>query len=219
MPWIKYLFTLILFTNSIFVDQEGLYYVETTGYGCSNTDSVRIALSKADFSYEQNPCDPLNITFKNETPGSTVIDWDFGNGANAPGNDNPTTQYPSFGSYDVTLTVINSNGINESITKSIVVDVQYDSLIVTNNTTICVGSSIQLKAVNALNYCWTPSSTLSTTNIANPIATPVTTTTYYLNSSVTGNNLIVNGNFSSGNTGFTTGYSYATKIPQKESII
>ncbi len=197
-------------SDSITVTSEGLYIVETSGYGCANIDSFKIVLSTADFSYEQNPCDPLNITFKNETPGSTAIDWDFGNGANAPGNNSPATQYPSLGNYDVTLTVINSNGINESITKSIAVDVQNDSLITTNDTTICAGSSIQLNAVNALNYCWTPSSTLSATNIANPIATPVATTTYYLNSSVVGNNLIVNGNFSSGNTGFTTGYSNAT---------
>jgi gliding motility-associated-like protein len=182
--------------------------VETTGYGCSNTDSFRIVLSTADFSYEQNPCDPLKVTFKNETPGSTVIDWDFGNGANAPGNENPVTQYPSFGSYNVTLTVINSNGINESITKSIAVEIQNDNLIITSDTTICAGSSIQLNAVNALNYCWTPSETLSAPDIANPVASPQNSTVYYLNTLITGQNIIVNGDFSAGNTGFKSEYKY-----------
>jgi len=183
-------------------------YVEASRY-VYNIDNFRVSFSTADFSYKQSPCNPLSITFKNETPGSIVIDWDFGNGINAPGNNNPTIQYPSFGSYDVTLTVINSSGIKESVTKSIAVEIQNASLIITNDTSICAGSSIQFHAVNALNYCWTPASTLNATNIVTPIATPITSTVYYLNSSVVGNNLIVNGNFSSGNTGFTTGYSYA----------
>lgn len=196
-------------TDSIVVNREGLYDVKTTEYGDDNIDNIITVLSAADFSYAQSPCDPLNITFKNETPGSTVIDWDFGNEKNAPGIENPTTQYPSFGIYDVTLTVINSNGINESITKSIAVDVQKDSLIITNDTTICAGSSIQLNAVNALNYCWTPSETLNASDIANPVASPQNSTIYYLNTLVTGQNIIVNGDFSAGNTGFTSEYILA----------
>ncbi|MBX3256853.1 MAG: gliding motility-associated C-terminal domain-containing protein [Chitinophagaceae bacterium] len=197
-------------TDSITVDQEGLYFVETTGYGCHNVDSFRIVFTTADFSFQQDPCNPLSITFKNETPGSTVIDWDFGNGQHAPGNPNPPISYNSFNNYDVTLYITNASGYNESVTKSIAVEVQTDSLIITRDTTICEGMGIQLNAIGALSYCWTPAQSLSATDIANPVATPATTTTYYLNSLVVGSNIITNGNFSAGNTGFTSEYNYAS---------
>ncbi|MCC6286980.1 MAG: gliding motility-associated C-terminal domain-containing protein [Chitinophagaceae bacterium] len=191
------------------INLAGLYHVETSGYGCSNIDSFRVIFSSADFSYEQDVCDPLRITFKNESPNSTVVDWNFDNGQHAPGNANPVTTYTTFGNYNVTLTIINSNGFNESMTKTIAVQAQAEDIILTRDTTICKGSSIQLNAITALNYCWTPLATLSASNIANPVASPLVATTYYLNSLVTGSDLIVNGNFSAGNTGFTTGYTYA----------
>ena len=52
------------------------------------------------------------------------------------------------------------------------------------NDTICVGESVQLTASatggcnTSFTYSWSPSSTLSNSTIADPIATPVSTTTY-----------------------------------------
>lgn len=43
---------------------------------------------------------------------------------------------------------------------------------------ICLGSSLQFNATGGTNYQWTPSTGLSDPNIANPIASPTTTTTY-----------------------------------------
>ncbi len=46
--------------------------------------------------------------------------------------------------------------------------------------TICEGTSTQLQLVsNATQYVWTPSTGLSSTTIANPVANPTVTTTYY----------------------------------------
>jgi len=42
------------------------------------------------------------------------------------------------------------------------------------------GTSVQLTATGGTNYSWTPSSTLSCSNCPNPIASPTTTTIYYL---------------------------------------
>jgi hypothetical protein len=47
-----------------------------------------------------------------------------------------------------------------------------------SDVAICIGATTQLNAVNGLSYSWTPSGTLSNSSIANPIATPVNTTTY-----------------------------------------
>ncbi|MFT3946312.1 MAG: gliding motility-associated C-terminal domain-containing protein [Agriterribacter sp.] len=197
-------------TDSITVNQEGLYYVKTTGYGCNNIDSFRVVFSSADFSYQQDVCDPLKLYFKNETPNSTTINWDFGNTLSAPGDPGPSTVYNQFGSYTVKLIIKNSLGIIDSVMKQISVNVQFDNLIITNDTTICKGSGIQLNAVAALNYCWTPVEGLSQTDIASPIATPQNSTVYYLNTLITGQNIIVNGDFSAGNTGFTSEYNYVT---------
>ncbi len=74
--------------------------------------------------------------------------------------------------------------------------------------TICSGNSTQLNATGGLIYSWSPPASLSDTGIYNPIASPSVTTTYYLNSLAIAGELITNGNFELGNTGFTTQYTY-----------
>lgn len=49
---------------------------------------------------------------------------------------------------------------------------------VSSDTTICPGSPINLTATGATNYTWTPATGLSNTLVSNPVATPMTTTTY-----------------------------------------
>src|SRR5581483_4083813 len=41
-----------------------------------------------------------------------------------------------------------------------------------------------------------------------PVATPPATTKYYFTAKITGNNLITNGDFSNGNTGFSSTYTF-----------
>jgi len=55
------------------------------------------------------------------------------------------------------------------------------NLNVPNDTTICLGNSLQLKASgNAISYSWSPGASLSDSTKANPIATPLKTTSYIL---------------------------------------
>lgn len=46
------------------------------------------------------------------------------------------------------------------------------------NIGVCIGSSTTLQASGAVNYSWAPATGLSCTNCSNPVATPLTTTTY-----------------------------------------
>lgn len=97
-----------------------------------------------------------------------------------------------------------------------------DSIITTNltvavinvdagaNTAICKGKSTPLNATGGFIYSWTPTAGLSNPNIANPVASPTTTTTYTVSSQVDVGNSIVNGDFSTGNTGFSSSYAYKT---------
>ena len=52
------------------------------------------------------------------------------------------------------------------------------SVAVSADQTICPGSPITLTATGATNFTWSPATNLSNTIIANPIASPMTTTTY-----------------------------------------
>lgn len=89
----------------------------------------------------------------------------------------------------------------------------YTVSVSTIDTFLCNPSSVQLNATTTGSipasavYEWTPTTGLNNPNIPNPIATPNSTTTYtYSVSTPIGGNLIVNGDFELGNTGFITGH-------------
>ncbi len=80
-----------------------------------------------------------------------------------------------------------------------------DTLTVNNDTTLCTGQSILLTpGPGYFNYSWSTGSTSSYIVASQP-------GTYICTAKVLNpNNLVVNGNFSSGNTGFTSNYIYGT---------
>ncbi|MFT4968292.1 MAG: gliding motility-associated-like protein [Chitinophagales bacterium] len=52
---------------------------------------------------------------------------------------------------------------------------------ITNDTSVCIGESVQLNVVGGSNHAWSPNDgTLTSTSIPNPIATPVNSTDYIL---------------------------------------
>ncbi len=114
---------------------------------------------------------PLNNTITNWS-------WSFGDGANAT-SQNTNHSYAVAGNYNVKMIVTNANGCKDSVNKIVTVNTFLTS--VTPNTTICHNTPITLSATGGASYLWLPSATLSSNNIANPIATPITTTKYYVN--------------------------------------
>jgi subtilisin-like proprotein convertase family protein/photosystem II stability/assembly factor-like uncharacterized protein len=67
------------------------------------------------------------------------------------------------------------------LTKTVTIALTDDQVLNTNitNATICAGAPVQLIASgNSITYSWSPALGLSNPNIANPIATPLVTTTY-----------------------------------------
>lgn len=159
-----------------------------------------------DFSFVQDVCNPLTVQFKNESSSGAPYSWDFGNGSFST-SINPTVNYSSYNNYSVKL---KTGGCADSITKQLAVNLNLDSVITNRDTVLCKNSSLQLNALSGLSYCWSPATGLSNSNIANPVASPMVTTTYFLNSEIVTNNLVVNGDFSQGNTGFTSSYNYAS---------
>jgi len=76
--------------------------------------------------------------------------------------------------------------------------------------TICQGQSVALAAEGDVFdiYVWSPNTWITSPSTANPTVTPPTTTTYTVVGSILGSSVITNGDFSDGNTGFSTEYFY-----------
>jgi hypothetical protein len=75
-------------------------------------------------------------------------------------------------------------------------------------STACGGSSA-IGTTNNINYhySWYPATGLSSSTVYNPVASPGATTTYTLTMTPK-TNMLVNGDFENGNTGFSSDYSY-----------
>jgi len=80
------------------------------------------------------------------------------------------------------------------------------------SATIAPGGSVTLTASGALYYTWSPATGLSTTTDSVTVASPRVTTTYTCSGYATGAESVVNGDFSQGNTGFTSDYQYNSNL-------
>jgi gliding motility-associated-like protein len=88
--------------------------------------------------------------------------------------------FTNAGLYTITFNVKTKYGCDETQTHNLIVN----PLPVPNaapNTTVCLGSSVQLSASSGTNYSWTPANaTLLNPNSATPVAKPTVTTKYYV---------------------------------------
>lgn len=179
--------------------------------GCTDSAFVKVVVGEAnfDFNFEQDACNPFAVQFNGV--GNNVMNpyWSFGDGNTNTGNYNPSNIYVGAGNYTVKYTVI-AGSCNDTITKVISLNlVQDNQLVLTPDTTICYGSTKKLRTSTALNFCWTPTTYLDDPTIPEPTTSTPENITYHYTAEVTGNNIITNGDFSSGNSGFTSEYQFA----------
>ena len=80
------------------------------------------------------------------------------------------------------------------------------------NAVIQPGESVTLTASGATFYQWSPAEGLSNTTGPVTVASPIVTTTYTCTGFGQGPELVVNGDFEQGNTGFTSAYRYSTSL-------
>lgn len=80
--------------------------------------------------------------------------------------------------------------------------------------TICPGEIVRLQGIGDSShyfyYRWSPDSSIYGSTTLNPWVWPSVTTTYYLYGYWADSNIVVNGDFELGNSGFTSSYIYAT---------
>ncbi len=149
-----------------------------------------VASPSIDLTGDAEKCVPASMTFQGvilvADTSAFKWHWDFGNG-NTDSVQNPAAQlYPVPGIDTVKLTATNSSNCSTTVLKVI----KIDSIATTNagpDTAICLGQSASLHASSSTSpaiFTWLPpnTGTLSCTACSNPIATPTTTTTYYVQS-------------------------------------
>lgn len=162
-----------------------------------------------DFNYKQDICNPLQIQFFNAGTSNTDPYWDFGDGTTLTNELSPVHSFAAYGNYTARFAVQNAT-CADTVEKIISVQVKDEDLILTADTTLCNGLTKQLRTKPVLNFCWSPTTYLDDPSLPNPTSSAPQKTTYYFTGEAIGNNLITNGDFSAGNTGFTTDYQYVT---------
>ncbi|NCU05930.1 MAG: PKD domain-containing protein, partial [Chitinophagaceae bacterium] len=185
--------------------------VNATNTSCTFSADSCVTLTcsqKNDFGFEQNTCNPYQITFSTTSTTYQTIKWDFGDSNSSTGSASVSHTYSLPGVYLVKM-IQNYQNCTDTVTKTLTVTIQNDNqAILTADTTICIGSTKQLQASPALSYCWSPAAYLSDPTIQNPVTSTPGSITYYLTTQKKGNNLVVNGDFAAGNTGFLSDYQY-----------
>ena len=154
--------------------------------GFFSSQSFSSGAPTALFSFSPSPvCLNVPITFTDNSTGTKIVSWKwtFGAGASIASdttNTPPTVSYSTVGQKLVTLIVKDSLGRSATLSQVFSVDSAYSNPGV--NATICSTSSAAIGAspVAGYTYNWIPSSGLTSSSIANPIANPSATTTYTL---------------------------------------
>lgn len=157
-----------------------------------------------EFTYSYVPC--LQQTTVLLT-GTGIGNWDFGDGTFLIGSSSTLHTYGSPGIYNIKYSIITPT-CSDSTIKTFDASIIPDNIIFTQDTTICLGTTKQLLALPSGNFCWSPTTYLNNPAISNPITSTPGTITYFYKAETLGNNLITNGDFSAGNTGFTSDYVY-----------
>lgn len=163
----------------------------------------------SDITYQQDVCDPLQVKFFNANTAIPAPLWFFGDGNTDNTTLTPVHSYPALGNYDLKF-IVENHQCADTVRKIISLDIRKDDIVLTPDTTICIGSTKQLRSVPGLDVCWFPTTDLSDPKSPNPVTSTTSAIKYFCTSLIMGPNLVVNGNFNAGNAGFTSDYSYKT---------
>ncbi|WEK34134.1 MAG: gliding motility-associated C-terminal domain-containing protein [Candidatus Pseudobacter hemicellulosilyticus] len=201
--------------GSITYNRGGIYNITLTideGQPTQSSFCKQVVVQEnyaSDFNYDQAICNPLSIQFANTNPNIPVMQWDFGDGGSNTSSLTPAHAYPAFGDYTVTFTVP-GNKCTAPVSKTISINVTPEDVILTPDTVVCAGASKRLRTSAALEVCWSPTDYLDDPTSHNPVTRTPHDITYYAITKSTGTNLITNGDFSSGNNGFSSQYTYSS---------
>ncbi|MBN8703930.1 MAG: PKD domain-containing protein, partial [Bacteroidetes bacterium] len=168
--------------NTLQTSDAGTFYAYVQDENnCSNSASIKIKKNPAPNLSILPPgciknCGPYTLQ---GPPGYATYIWKDFNGNTIANTQN--TLINSSGLYN--LIVSTSFGCTDTSNNMDITINPFPSASAGNNKQICPGDSTQLQATagpNIISYTWAPSSSLNNANIANPMATPASTTNYQL---------------------------------------
>ncbi len=144
-----------------------------------------LPLCLADFTFP-NACENFPVQFSNQSHSvsTPTYQWFFGDGSSST-QTNPSHTYLQTGLFDVTLVITDPGSCNftDTVTKKILV-IGGAGTNTLPSITICHAQTTQIgfppNNDSTVTYQWTPSSTLSSATVSNPVASPAQTTTYQL---------------------------------------
>ncbi|MDP2388459.1 MAG: M43 family zinc metalloprotease [Bacteroidota bacterium] len=188
-----------------------------------NMDEVRIwnrPLSDAEVANGYNQCmsgneqNLLAYYRCNQTAGSSVMDATAnsldGTFEAATGWATPEPQLISANCIAACLEIC-GNGIDDNNNGQVDEGCACPNVVASNDTIVCQGGGVQLNSSSGFTtYSWLPTAGLNDATVADPIASPLVTTSYTVTATTPGVNLVVNPDFSSGNVGFTSGHNFTT---------
>ncbi len=146
--------------------------------GCFSPDSVTFIVTIGDFQGGViQPPSPIcpGDSYQLEAYGGSTYEW-----SPAQFLDNPTIAMPTATvnqTTDFTVIVSDSCGID---TVSVTLVVYNDGANASNDTSVCIGSSVNLLASGGGTYSWSPATYLNDPTIANPLCTPLNDITYII---------------------------------------
>ncbi|MGD0710707.1 MAG: PKD domain-containing protein [Bacteroidales bacterium] len=148
----------------------------TSTSGCTADADVTVSvntLPHANAGPDQSICTG-NSANLNASGGNTYA-WSPVTGLSNSTISNPVANPTTTTSYIVTVTDLNGCSAKDTMVLTV------NPLLTVSagaNQAICTGQSASLNATGGINYIWSPSTGLSNSAIANPIASPTVTTTY-----------------------------------------
>lgn len=181
--------------------------IADNGNDCLATDSVFVVVSplpEAFAGFDQGVCDGSNAQLN--ATGGIAYEWSPTTGLSDPNISNPIVIFSS-DTVTYSVTVTDAIGCIDSDEVTVWQEPLPDA-IAGPDTTICAGETVQLISSGGQTYSWSPASGLNNPNIQNPTASPLTTTTYIVTVGQPTGNLVFNGDFSLGNVGFGSDYTF-----------
>lgn len=148
----------------------------TDGNGCTNTATVNVSIypqPQINAGLDQTVCRGQSVQLQ-ATGGQTYV-WSPSTWLSCTNCAAPT----STPSNNITYTVVgtDAHGCSDSDKVNIEV-IQMQPFVIGAGDTLCEGETTQLNVSGGEQYTWYPPSGLSSTTVANPIASPGSTTTY-----------------------------------------
>lgn len=155
-------------------DTTTLYTVDVTAvWGCSDTANIEVIVINPDAGADVTICaeDSIQLT------GSGGVNYVWTNGATLSNTNIADPFAFPLTTTEYIVTVTDSLGCVDVDTMNVLVNAlpPADAGL---DTAICIGLNTQLAASGGISYQWLPADSLSDPAIANPIANPLTTTTY-----------------------------------------